>query len=309
MQTKAHSRPVSAGTVGAVPTAEELSRLRSHARFPEAIKCVADGLVEIYEGNRILNALLNHRARGQIGYLTLMMHWSKPSPHGPPGITMSRMKAACTALNYCSPNRVESMIALMRLFGYVRLESDPYDQRLKMIVPTAKLILTYFRRWQLHFAAMAIVMPEGEIGLAALKRPEFAQDFVREISKEYVAGLRVANASRELDTFLDRNCGMLILLYLVSTGAPDGTTAAGLRADASISGLARRFGVSRAHVRKLLADAETEGLIRGTGKNDMPVTLQPRLLGAVENFYAATFLTFAKAIRSAVASTESQKVT
>jgi DNA-binding MarR family transcriptional regulator len=231
-----------------------------------------------------------------MGYLTLMMHWSSPSPNAAQGITMSRMKAASTTLNYCSPNQVESMVAAMRLFGYVRLENDPYDHRLKVIVPTEKLVNTYMERWRRHFQAMRLIMPEGEIGLAALERPDFSPAFLREISRNYAAGLRVADASHELDTFLDRNCGMMVLLFLVATGKPDG--AMGLRAAVSISGLARRFGVSRPHVRKLLTDAETEGLIRDAS-GDKPVTLLPRVLDGVEKFYASTFLTFAGAIRGA----------
>ena len=110
--------------------------------------------------------------------------------------------------------------------------------------------------------------------------------------------VRVANASREIDTFLDRNCGMMILLFLVSKGVPDETITGALRATVSISGLARRFGVSRPHVRKLLADAEAEGLV-GDATGETPIRLLPRAIEGFEKFYASTFLTFAQAIRAA----------
>jgi hypothetical protein len=282
----------------AAPDSTAIARLRAHPRFPEAAKYIAEALTEIYEGNRIMNTMLNERARGQIGYLILMMQWASSSQHAAQGVTMARMKAACTRMNYCSPNRVESIMAVMRLFGYIRLETDPYDHRVKVIVPTEKLIGNYVERWRRHFHAMTLIMPEGETGLAALKHEHFAGAFVREISREYSAGLRVANASREIDTFLDRNCGMMILLFLVSKGVPDETITGALRATVSISGLARRFGVSRPHVRKLLADAEAEGLV-GDATGETPIRLLPRAIEGFEKFYASTFLTFAQAIRAA----------
>ena len=282
----------------AAPDSEAIARLRAHPQFPEAVKYIAGALTEIYEGNRIMNTMLNERARGQIGYLILMMQWASPSQYTAQGVTMARMKAACTKMGYCSPNRVESIMAIMRLFGYVRLEPDPYDQRVKVIVPTEKLIGNYVERWRRHFQAMTLIMPEGEAGLAALGHPHFAAAFLREISREYSAGLRVANASPEIDTFLDRNCGMMVLLFLVSMGVPDDTVPGTLRAAITISGLARRFGVSRAHVRKLLVDAETEGLVRDA-TNEQPIRLLLRVMDGVEKFYAGTFLTFAQAIRAA----------
>jgi hypothetical protein len=286
-------------TASAAPDSEAIARLRAHPRFRESVKYIAGALTEIYEGNRIMNAMLNERARGQIGYLLLMMQWASPSQYAPQGVTMARMKAACTRLNYCSPNRVESVMAIMRLFGYVRIEPDPYDQRVKVIVPTEKLVGNYVERWRRHFQAMTLVMPEGETGLAALEHPHFAAAFLREISRAYSAGLRVANASPEIDTFLDRNCGMMVLLFLVSRGVPDETAPQAVRAAMTISGLARRFGVSRAHVRKLLADAEAEGLV-GDATGETPIRLLPRVMAGVEKFYAGTFLTFAQAIRAAV---------
>jgi hypothetical protein len=237
-----------------------------------------------------------------------MMQWASPTQYAAQGVTMARMKTACTAMNYCSPNRVESIMAIMRLFGYVRLENDPYDHRVKMIVPTEKLINTYVERWRRHYRAMALIMPEGEMGLAALERPEFTPAFLRQISRAYAAGLRVADASHEIDTFLDRNCGMMILLFLTAVGVPDAETPGGLRAMISNSGLARRFGVSRAHVRKLLSDAETEGLVRDVG-GDTPIRLLPRAMEGMEKFYASTFLMFANAIRGAIEEMEANTVT
>jgi hypothetical protein len=284
--------------VDAAPDAAEMTRLRAHPLFAQAVKQITGALSEIYEGNRIMNTVLNDRARGQIGYLALIMHWASPSEYAAQGVTMSRMKAACTRMNYCSPNRVESIMALMRLFGYIRLESDPYDHRLKVIVPTEKLIGNHRERWRCNFQAMTLVMPEGGIGLAALDSPGFAPAFLREIAKDYAAGLRVANAAPELDTFLDRNCGMIILLFLVSTGTSDSAAPGILRATVSVSGLARRFGVSRAHVRKLLADAQVQGLVHAKD-GSASITLLPRVLEGVDKFCASTFLTFAKAIRGA----------
>jgi DNA-binding transcriptional regulator LsrR (DeoR family) len=71
----------------------------------------------------------------------------------------------------------------------------------------------------------------------------------------------------------------------------------------SISELARRFSVSRAHVLRLLRDAAAHGLIeRGTGAEDT-ITFTPALADALRQSVALLFLFFAHCARAALAET------
>jgi DNA-binding GntR family transcriptional regulator len=68
----------------------------------------------------------------------------------------------------------------------------------------------------------------------------------------------------------------------------------------SVSRLARRFGVSRPHVLKLLNDAASEGFIERIGPAGDRAVVLPRLADAAQNFFATMFLFFADCAREAL---------
>ncbi len=56
----------------------------------------------------------------------------------------------------------------------------------------------------------------------------------------------------------------------------------------SISALSARFGIARAHARRLLADAAEAGLVRRAGGSETVIVL-PRLVSEVGDLFAAMF--------------------
>jgi hypothetical protein len=71
----------------------------------------------------------------------------------------------------------------------------------------------------------------------------------------------------------------------------------------SISTLAHRYGVSRAHVGKLLRDAESDGFLSLSDPGGYRVTLAPRLVDAAHNFLATAFLYVGRRAAQAVVAT------
>jgi len=67
----------------------------------------------------------------------------------------------------------------------------------------------------------------------------------------------------------------------------------------SASALSRRFGVSRAHVRRLLQDAENQGLLQRLEGDH--IRLLPRVIKAGSDFIAAQFLLVARCAQGALA--------
>ena len=82
----------------------------------------------------------------------------------------------------------------------------------------------------------------------------------------------------------------MILFSLLLAGQDDDTVPPRRPVPISISALANRFGISRVHVRTVLRDAETQGLIERTGKDGSQVLFRPGLAAAVETYFAAMFL-------------------
>jgi hypothetical protein len=274
--------------------------LAAHPRFDEAIRLVAAGTVRLHRGNRLLNTLVSDRGRFVIGYLAVYLHHFGGNDGQDPGLTVSRMRALCVEQKLCSGNRAEAVLALMRLVGYLAAAPASADRRVRLLVPTDRLISSLHERWANQFEAMRRVLPEGDRALAALHRPEFTPAFVRQLSLHFLAGFRLMHQAPDLELFMERDAGIVVLLDLALAGPPAGFFPPEDPIPVSISAMASRFGVSRSHVRKLLRDAGDAGLIHRLDADGSHVGLSPRLVGAVRDFLAAVLLFLAHCAAVAV---------
>jgi hypothetical protein len=280
-------------------SADAVAALVARPRFPEAVRSTATTFVELYQGNRLLNTLLNDRGRMVIGYLSLYLHYSYRPEDPLSGLTVSRVKEFCAEQKLCSGGRAEAILMVMRLFGYLEQAPGSSDRRVRRLIPTDRLISQLRERWQRMFGAMAMVMPEGEQGLNALDRQDFAAVFVARLADYFRSGVRLVDHAPGLDTFADRNAGIIILMSLMLSGDATDTFPPTRPVPVSISALSKRFGVSRVHVRKLLRDAAGLGWTAPTNTDDGRVILQQPLRQAMLNFMATAFLLLAAAIRDA----------
>jgi DNA-binding MarR family transcriptional regulator len=283
------------------PSAESIAMLRADARFADAARAFVTGVAELYEGNRLLNTLVNDRGRFVMGFAALYMHY-----HGDPrdpgaALTASRIKEFCVEQNICSPGRAEAMLMLMRLFGYLEPSPSTTDRRLRILVATERLIESFHQRWERMFGALALVLPEGRAALPLVRQDSFSRAFVGQAFRQFKAGFRFLDYAPDLSLFADRNSGLMIVFSLFTAEGPHGGFPPERPVSVSISSLARRFGVSRVHVRKLLRDAEMANLIARSAGRDDQIVVQPRLREAGLNFIASMFLFVAHCIDRAIA--------
>jgi DNA-binding GntR family transcriptional regulator len=80
--------------------------------------------------------------------------------------------------------------------------------------------------------------------------------------------------------------------------------AGGRTVPVTISELASRFWLSRAHVRKVLDLAAADGFIRRTAGSRDPIVVLPALREATDRFFASAFLLARHCIRKAIAAIE-----
>jgi hypothetical protein len=271
-----------------------------HPRFPEAMRAVLASNVHFYRGNRILNYVGYDRGRLVVAMLALYLHVSRRPGDPTSGLTAHGLKSLCAEQDVCSPGRARAMLSLLRLFGYVA-PAPASDRRFKLLVPTELLISSLRERWAAMFEAVALLLPEGAAARAALDRADFLAALVRHVIDQYRTGLRALQVTPELKMFAERNAGLMILFSLVIAGEPDDTMPPTRPVRISISELARRFSVSRAHVLRLLRDAAAEGLIERTGAAQDAITLKPPLSLALRLSAALVFLFFAHCARAALA--------
>ena len=281
------------------PRLEELAALQAHPRFAAAHRTAATGFIELWQRNRILNALVNDRIRWHISQFAVYLHMlSRPNdPHS--GLTVSRMTALCGEQDFCSPGRAKAILMLMRTFGYLAPAPNEADRRLRRLVPTERLMSLHAERNRRIFSAAAMVLPEYEGAFAAQSHPDFTALFVCRYCEYFLAGFRFLDLVPEMRLFPERNAGIVILCTILLSGEMDDAYPPMLPLRLSPSAVARRFGVSRAHVRRLLQDAANEGLVeRVDGER---VRLLPRLRQGANDFMAVQFLLVAQCAQEACA--------
>ena len=111
------------------------------------------------------------------------------------------------------------------------------------------------------FGATALVRPDIAAAHAALGRDDFLAALVRNVVDQFRSGIRALAVTPALRPFAEHNAGIMILSSLALAGADDDTVPPSAPVRLSISELARRFSVSRAHVLRLLREAVDHGLI------------------------------------------------
>lgn len=268
--------------------------LLSHPEFPTGVRQTAGRLVELHQGNRLLNMIVNDRGRFLVGVIALELHFRRDEDGI--GLTPSRLKAVCVEQKICSATRASALLALMRLGEYVEAAPDSADRRRRELVPTERLIAAQRERWRCQFSGAAPLMPDAAEALAAIDQPEFMPAMVREMSAQFYDGFRMLDLCPALRLFCERNGGMFVVLALLAA-ADDAAIRDQKSIPVSVSFLARRIGSSRAHVIKLLRDAEDQGLIERPSPGT--IVLLPRLVRSSYDFFAVTFLFLSHAAKVA----------
>jgi hypothetical protein len=275
---------------GAAPSPAAIAVLQAHPRFPEAMRAIAVGTVSLYGGNRLLNAVLTDRGRYLMGVFALHLHFSSRPGDPRSALTVSRMRSLCAEHKICSPGRAEAMLILMRFFGHLTSAPSETDRRLRRLVPSEGLIAWHRARCKFVFEAAARLSPVGTQALSALESPDFQPSFIRHLCQSHFAGFYYVDHVPEMRKFYDRSGGVGVLMQLLLAGEGDDCFPPERPVSLSLSALARSFGVSRAHVRRLINDCIREGLLERTRPDGDTFRVLPPLADAVRKLMAVYLL-------------------
>jgi hypothetical protein len=261
-----------------------IAAFRTHPKFPHHALRLARMFIEQFAGNRFLNLIANDRGRIMFAQAVLYLHYTRDPRDPAGGLTSSRLKAFCAQHGICSPGRTAAMLAVMRMSGHVVQAPAVKDRRVHLLMPARKLLDQFLIRWTGYFDALADMMPEtAGIARTARTSDAFAKAFVCQLVGHYVSGERLMDHMPPLlGVFTEANGGSLMFLSLFVAANGRG----GSDVHVPISELARRFGVSRAHVKQVLKAAEGQGLLaldEGTGKG---IYLSPQFIDAVYQWFA-----------------------
>ena len=277
--------PFGEGGVGPDLGEQAIASLEGQPNFAAATLAAATAIVDIYQGNWWLNRLVNDRGRFILGLIIVDLHFDAADG---PGFTPARLQEVAGATGVCSPGRITAFLASLRLLGFLRPVTSE-DRRLRRLIPTERFLAAHRERWRRLLAALAMIDPEADAALAALSDPAFMGGFAHTLVGAYRSGRRVSQFVPELLAILERDAGLTMLLSLLIADAAGQPV--------SITALARRFAVSRAHVLTVLREAEQAGLAIVAGSRG-GYRASPELARILRRLFAVMFLLHLHAIQN-----------
>ena len=281
------------------PTPEEVAVVRRHPNFAAAMQASMRVPLDLYQGNRLVNLIINDRGRYVLSMFALHLHYARRPDAPTSGLTAARLQAMCAQEKVCSFGRAGALISLLRWTGYLAPAPAAQDRRVRLLMPTDKLMAMHRERWRRQLGAVALVLPEAGDALTHFDHPAFGPAFTAAQAREFLGGFRLLNDAPEVQFFADRNAGLFILFSIALAGAPDDAVPPTRLVAISASALAKRFHVSRSHVITLLRDAVDAGLLERPGaQNEFRMT--PRLRETTQNVLATLHVFTAAAARAAL---------
>jgi hypothetical protein len=266
---------------------EAVAALRAHPLLSKAVCAAAEPVVAIARNPPVI---INDLGRLIIGNLALYLHYSRDPADPGSGLSAIRMMALCAEQKVCSKGRVLAAMALMRNAGDLVPATCQVDQRLRLLVPTEKLIGACRQYWEAIFRGMAMVIPGRSDAIAALYCEPVLAAFMQVFGGYFRAGMRMFKPGKGLTPFAQCNAAYAILLSLLVASEQDGTAGSPAIVRISTTELARRFGVSRTQVARVLDMAVEASLVERSGPDGRYITVLPRLRRVIQDFYVSAFL-------------------
>jgi hypothetical protein len=280
----------------AVETA--MAELRAHPRFAEAMQKAVAGSLALLDSDPIMLRAMKNMSILASGFFALYLDASG-------GLTLARIQQLCVHLGMMSPGRAVAMLAQLRLLRYVELAAEQPDRRKRLYVPTKQMREAVLRQFHNDLLALALIVPDAQAVADNLGDPMIARKFIVQFGEWLIALVRGYEEQGVVtDVFLERQAGLSVLNALMLSGGADDVFPPAGPVRFSIAGLARRFSVSRPHVRKLLRDAERGGLLQRDGEEGI-ATFKPALREELMRYYASAFVCTAVCAHAATSAARS----
>jgi hypothetical protein len=275
----------------------EAERFRTHPAFPDAVRLYAERLLGIYDRQPLLNRLIREEARWLISGFALYLHFARDPCELTSGTTLGRLQALSVAHGLASPARVATLVALMRVGGFLVQTTTQTDRRARRLEPT-EAMLAYARPWlAANLDAIRLLGPEAGFHDQLDCDPDFIGRFYREAGTLFMSGVRVMDAVPDIRLFSGRDAGYMILLRLWLSDPDCAFPPRGPMA-LPYEEVARTFGVSRSHVRRLMEAAAAQGLVRLLADDGRAIEVLPPLVALFAECLALQLAKIAQCART-----------
>jgi hypothetical protein len=240
----------------AIPEAM-LETVLAHPCLPTTVTALVAGMLDISARNRALDGIFKDTGRYVVALLVVHLHMQGE-------LTLPKLKAHCTASGFLSPGRARALLSYLRYLNFISQPQDNAGRGPTRYAATDMLMSAWRDHLRAALEAVSILEPAARIIAERLDDPEIFGLFGRYHIEELLSAIPVD--PRLDDSFvrviMHRHAGTQLLWSLLAASdavfPPEGPI------PLSVAGTARRFGVSRIHLQRMLDDAARAGLIRRT---------------------------------------------
>ncbi|MDW9658550.1 hypothetical protein GOA97_29720 [Sinorhizobium meliloti] len=274
---------------------EDAKRLQSHPSFHGALRLQAELVVENFEKTFALTRLISEEARYLICIALLAMHHAR-DPHDPSsGATLTRLQTFAQRFELAGPNRVAALVALMRHVGYLDQVRAPSDRRIKRLEPTERGVAIAEAMTIVTLKPMQLLSNAHDYLQIMRADPEFAGRYYSENLQLYADGVRIVSALPEYHLFAMQNAGREVMFKLWIALTNKGPAEPAI-VSCPYGQLARSFGVSRGHIRRMIEKGEEQGLFAIRAPGGQAIEILPAFIHLHQTM---TSLEFAQMLRAA----------
>jgi hypothetical protein len=204
------------------------------------------------------------------------------------GLNGQALNAACRANGFASPGRVLAVVERLQQTGDLTVDQGPGHWTRRRMRLSARFTERLRERARLELDGLGPLAPEVAAMQSRLDDPDLFVRYTWNVGlfSSLRRDLYGFDGQAPTDFFISREAGMLILYDLIGSQAPERDR---LLQSAKLSryALGQRYGVSRAHINKLLTEAAAAGYLSFPSSDR--VDFAPALSASMERQFALLF--------------------
>lgn len=259
--------------------------IRNNPEFKAAVKIYKDRTLKNYEGRyqhtRIGSGIINFAITG----VMLGLHFNRQPDNPDSGATLSRLQDLTSGQGWCSRNKTAAFLSLLHQWGWITRTQSQFDRRIWRIEPTKMMLVIAKSQVARSFICLDHLIPQRRYLKYLNNDSKFQGAYHAVRLKTFMNAQYVCDQIPETKFYLNYSSGWQLLCKLMSARRwEDGPWKGTAYFPFEESGQA--FGVSRFHVRRLIAESEANGLVITRESGGKAIEILPLLVDAFERFIA-----------------------
>jgi hypothetical protein len=261
-------------------------------KFPVAARGLASRMAAIAAANPMLEETFKDAGR----YMAAM---GMVYLHGLGELTLPRLKELCAASGFLSPGRVRDLLNVMQHLRYIEAVSSAAGASPARYAPSPEFLAAWYGHHRAALEAASLLEPALPPLLGRVDPEAFVEAFSRiHVGSLFATARSWGDDAPFMRVFLHRRAGINISWALLSAGGGADFPPLG-PIPFPPSEFARRFGVSRNHVKRMQEDAVQEQILRPCGSELFEFEAEARM--PVQLLYAGQLIFLLSAARQAIA--------